>query len=377
MAVVRLRRRERPGSREATPASADDRLRHPEFAAAIDRRRGSFDYYLEARFGAHDQRAGQAERDAYQRYTAPLLDAYEAHAGRICASFYCKHLVAGAVRTDKPRLAFAYNSDRWGREEELLASCDGLYWEAIDYLGGTDKTTFVERLFAVVTDLLGRLDNREAPVPRRDPPSSAAVARDEALGRSSQSEVGGASEPADAALATLARKLDDVRKFYREAAPRRARLRYLLGVVIGIPLVAAVGYLLALLLGATTAISALDRELIMTSLVSGGTGAVVSVMARLGSETLDVKHESGKWALFLAGLMRPVLGGVFGVAVFAAVSGALVTLAAPTKGDEIFYYAALGFLAGFSERFAQDTLFRSGAGNAPREGSQELRPPPK
>lgn len=362
------RRVRRPDSREATTASADDRLRHPEFAAAIDRHRGSFDYYLEARFGAHDPRADEADRAAYRRYMAPLLDAYEAHAGHICASFYCKHLVAGAVRTDKPRLAFAYNSDRWGHEEDLLAACDGLYWEAIDYLGGTDKTTFVERLFTVVTDLLGRLDNREGPVHRDDPPSGAAVDRGKASDGPRQGAERGAVPP-DPALATLARKLDDVRKFYREAAPRRARLRYLLGVVTGIPLVAVVGYLLAHLLGATTALSALDRELILTSLVAGGTGAVVSVMARLSSETLDVKHESGKWTLFLAGLMRPALGGVFGVALFAAVSGALVTLAAPAEGDEIFYYAALGFLAGFSERFAQDTLFRSGAGTAKREGS--------
>lgn len=59
------------------------------------------------------------------------------------------------------------------------------------------------------------------------------------------------------------------------------------------------------------------------------------------------------------GAVRPVLGGVFGLAVFVFTQSPLVPLDAGS-GSDTFLLVALGFLAGFSERFAQDMLVRSG-----------------
>jgi hypothetical protein len=339
---------------ESTLTDAD-RRRHPEFAAGIERERASFDYYLEARFGSLDRCLDDDERETYRRFMPDLLHVYQAHTGNICSSFYCKHLPAGAVRTDKPRMAVVHYSDEWGPAEQLLAECDGLYWEAIDYLGGSDKATFVERLFTVVTDVLGRLDARKTSTrwlaePR---PGTEEYREEESRPRGEHGD--------DPAIEALRGKLHDVRKFYRAAAPRGARLRYLLGVVYGIPATVLAGLILWLVLRASGVVTADARGLILASLVSGATGAVVSVMTRMSSDTLAIKHESGRVALLLVGMMRPLIGGVLGVALFAAVNGGLISLANPNGNAEIFYYAGLAFVAGFSERLAQDTLLESGA----------------
>jgi hypothetical protein len=80
--------------------------------------------------------------------------------------------------------------------------------------------------------------------------------------------------------------------------------------------------------------------------------------------------------------MRPGIGGIFALAVFVFVESPLVPLAAASKSDT-YLLVALGFLAGFSERFAQDVFVRSGqgltgpGGDAPSTGlSAGLAPPP-
>jgi hypothetical protein len=72
--------------------------------------------------------------------------------------------------------------------------------------------------------------------------------------------------------------------------------------------------------------------------------------------------------------MRPGIGGIFALAVFVFVESPLVPLAAASKSDT-YLLVALGFLAGFSERFAQDVFVRSGqgltgpGGDAPEHGA--------
>ena len=66
----------------------------------------------------------------------------------------------------------------------------------------------------------------------------------------------------------------------------------------------------------------------------------------------------GPYTFFLGGL-RPVLGGVFAIAITFAVSGGLVHLPVdtnPQADSRRFALLVLAFLAGFSERWAQDTL---------------------
>jgi hypothetical protein len=95
----------------------------------------------------------------------------------------------------------------------------------------------------------------------------------------------------------------------------------------------------------------------MLSVLGGATGAVVSVLSRMSSGKLKLNPESGKKTIRALGFMRPVIGAVFGAVIYLFLDGGIVdVLAPPTTGSHLAFYAGLGFLSGFSERFAQDVI---------------------
>lgn len=335
---------------------------YPELAAAIKSNRASFDTYVRSRFLATERfNPDAASREVYGRWRSRVLEAYQLESGKICGSYYCEHIIGAAARTNRPRLALVFNSGTWGPEEQLLTCCDGLYWEGIDYLAGSDRGTFVERLYSVSTDALAMLDAR-CGVNGSRPAPAAAVPGD-----------GAASVRAEA-LDALQRKLDDVRAFYASAAPKRARLRYLGGVVAGFVVTIALAALLLLVLSFSS-VSSADREEIIAIWIAGAIGAVVSVLQRVSSDNLLVHHEAGRAELVLLGAIRPLLGGAIGVALYALFAGGILDFAMPDNENvrEIYFFAGIGFLSGFSERFAQDMLVRSATGfTQPRP----VAPPP-
>jgi hypothetical protein len=97
----------------------------------------------------------------------------------------------------------------------------------------------------------------------------------------------------------------------------------------------------------------------VAALVAGSLGAVVSVIQRINSGVFELEYDVGGPYTFFLGGLRPVLGGVFAMAITFAISGGLVHLPvdAPAHSDNRrFALLVLAFLAGFSERWAQDTL---------------------
>lgn len=336
----------KPADLRARPAPDDGELRpFPELAAAVASNRASFDTYVRARFLALERFNGDStSRDVHAKWRSALLEAYQRESGRICGSYYCEHLIGATARTSRPRFALVFNSRSWGAEEELLTSCDGLYWEGIDYLAGTDRTTFVERLYAVATDVLALLDGRCA---ANRAGAAQGSAGEDAMLRSQ-------------ALEALGRKLQDVRAFYAKAAPKRARLRYLAGVAAGVAVTVALAGLLFLLLWGSHVVSVQDRGEIVAIWIAGAIGAVVSVMQRVSSDSLELHHEAGRSELFLLGAIRPLLGAAVAVALYSLFAGGILDFAMPDgANNELYYFAGVGFLSGFSERFAQDMLVRT------------------
>lgn len=92
--------------------------------------------------------------------------------------------------------------------------------------------------------------------------------------------------------------------------------------------------------------------------LAGGLGALVSVMERLTTGKLALNHESGKATLRLLGGIRPFIGALFGLALFVFISGDVLLSIEPPgdAGAEPYFLAAIAFLAGFSERWAQDMI---------------------
>jgi hypothetical protein len=86
---------------------------------------------------------------------------------------------------------------------------------------------------------------------------------------------------------------------------------------------------------------------------------MVSVIQRINSGKFELEYDvGGPYAFFLGGL-RPLIGGVFATAITFAFSGGLLHLPVAASENTDHRRVALlvvAFLAGFSERWAQDTL---------------------
>jgi hypothetical protein len=102
------------------------------------------------------------------------------------------------------------------------------------------------------------------------------------------------------------------------------------------------------------------RDLLAISVAAGAIGSIASVMTRITrGQTLEVRLE-GRLVTGLAGAFRPVVGAIFGVAFYVFVQAGLLPLDdGLDEGKVAFFYAGLAFLAGFSERWAQDTVLQS------------------
>ena len=156
------------------------------------------------------------------------------------------------------------------------------------------------------------------------------------------------------AVAAEVRELASVRRSYREAANGDAQLVYFAGMAVGI---AALG-LLYLAAGSVLDAEGVNASTIVGCLVAGAIGAVVSVIARVnsGSFALDTDVARG-YTLFL-GALRPWIGSIFGLLTYFAVTSRFVQIfEVPRDPTDAFYFmCVLAFAAGFSERWAQDTL---------------------
>lgn len=156
-------------------------------------------------------------------------------------------------------------------------------------------------------------------------------------------------------------EVERAREVYERSAQRRAQTTYFFGMVLGIPglaLLSAVIYLSGMSLNLTL----MERVLAITTFLVGGLGAIVSVMQRMTSGNLTLRHRAGRLTLSLVGAFRPLVGGIFGVTLYVLLAAGMLPIKAPEKtlpivtDPFIYFVGALAFIAGFSERFAQDML---------------------
>lgn len=142
---------------------------------------------------------------------------------------------------------------------------------------------------------------------------------------------------------------------------------------LGILPAAAVTWLIVglLLAGGTSWESVVP--LLLTAL-TGGLGAIVSVLQRMTSGTLALEPDVGRRLLTIVGAVRPLLGALLGGILYVLLFGEVINLNPPNGVPSNYWYAGLAFFAGFSERFAQDMLSLGAAPLSTRiERAQERR----
>lgn len=153
-------------------------------------------------------------------------------------------------------------------------------------------------------------------------------------------------------MAGLRKRLAETTEVYLSSAQRLAQRAYVNGMFRGLGVSAAVLVAFAVV----TALADFDAGWVATA-TAGAVGAVLSVLQRMAGGPLELKPEGEKETFQLLGALRPVIGALLGMASFVLVSGGLVDLTSQDAGtDSTLYFAAIAFLAGFSERFAQDML---------------------
>jgi hypothetical protein len=89
----------------------------------------------------------------------------------------------------------------------------------------------------------------------------------------------------------------------------------------------------------------------------GAIGSSVSMLTRLG----DFEKQRGvsRTSMLMLGFFKPVVGMYCALFCFALMKSGLLPLQAKSPDSELYLYMAVCFLAGFSERFAQDVFARA------------------
>ena len=139
---------------------------------------------------------------------------------------------------------------------------------------------------------------------------------------------------------------------YRGASKRIGERWFLPGIRIG-------GLVAAILLAGFAALSTFVLhwdDVWAATAAAGVAGAIVSVLQRMTSGSLAISAEADPQMVLTIGYCRIALGVGLGVISYVLVGGGLVALSPPSGSTPALYFAAIAFIAGFSERFARDML---------------------
>ncbi len=294
-------------------------------------RHTSFSDLVRAHFvwweGSRDGHASGTE-DAYHE----VLHRFEQQHGRLVHSFWCTHLESGIALTEQPRRFRPHGALKLHRETDWatkefpevaaqLHRCDELAIRARTVLSGVRQRICLQLVASSAAHLLSFVDAASGPQ---------------------------ASAELRAALKDERQAIDRAERYYTEAANGQAEIVYFAGMAV---VAIAVAFSAAVFLR-------FEWRVGVAAMVAGAVGAVVSVIQRINSRSFHVDYDVGRpYAFFLGGL-RPLIGGALAIAIaFAFDSGMLhLPISSTTKTDEHLALVVVSFLAGFSERWAQDTL---------------------
>lgn len=276
-----------------------------------------------------------------QRDLDEIRRRFEKYRGEIIEEDYFRFAEALAVLVKKNRLhriLTCYNSTeanstfslalRSARREERKFSA---------FLRGRPQEIFSQMIYAVIVHLLGILD---------------LVTKARLKGTLTDEQI---EERLNKESAAAEEDIRHAKAFALDAAKNAALSWYLIGLVAG---AGASGLIVWALTGLATV-----PALFAGCLVSGGLGAVVSVMARITHrDRLDVAIDRRPRLTVFAGALRPLAGAVFGLAFYVLTAGGLLPFAPGRTADADSFFWGLAFLAGFSERWAQDTIVKAAPG---------------
>ncbi len=307
-------------AREASPARVSPRT--PSFSELVY---AHFAWWQETHETHHAGAATEAYRD--------VLGRFEQRHGAVLTAYWCSHVESAAALTERERrlpwmtpVSTFHRESDWATQNapdiaRELYRCDELAVRARIVLKGVRQRICLRLVMSSAAHLLALVDARAAHT------DEAKVA---------------------ATLEQERKALDETETYYCQAANGQAQIVYFTGMIF---VAAAIAIVSAFVLS-------VDWTGGVAALIAGAIGAVVSVVQRINNGQFELEYDVGRpYAFFLGGL-RPLIGGAFAVVIyFVFTSGVLdLPLASQQSGDRKLALLVLAFLAGFSERWAQDTL---------------------
>ena len=161
-------------------------------------------------------------------------------------------------------------------------------------------------------------------------------------------------------IRALDRELDLMAGSYEQAASREAQIVYLGGMLMGVLALCALAVPVGLLLnGADVPV---DLTIFFGCVIAGALGALISVVTRMSADKFHVRHAVGRAYVQRVAAFRPFIGSVFGVLVYLALAGGVISgIDVPEAEDDRFaFFLVFAFAAGFSERMVKEVLRSTG-----------------
>lgn len=292
----------------------------------------------------HAWLAAPHDAGAVQAY-AEALEHFERAAGKLEGAYWCSDVPAGIAVTRQGRRRHFHRATAWAAQPDrllgaLLNECDELGLRISEVLRGTGQRIAMGLVLCAGGNLLALAEEKSSSVE--------AVKREAA-------------------------NLDQAQTYYRRAARRQAQLVYLGGMLLGVIVVMGVVLAILAILHVTadirwiphhtgtggTVTSEVSLSTLYLCAISGALGANVSVASRIDEDTFAIDYELGRGTIAALGMLRPLLGAIFGIALYAALASGLLDLfKVPTEDvtKQLYFFLVVAFLAGFSERWAKGVL---------------------
>ena len=329
-ARLHLKREQRVSARAARRQQEAEQVTFADLA---------WDHYHWERRRLHGSTKDEGAADSYRDTRA----AFEARHGEIVSEYWSITEPSGVALTRKRAPALLrpliddvrrfHRATDWVTRDsppiaDVLFACETLAIKVSEGLQYTSESVAMRRIVAVASELLGHIDRTDG----RPGPDDAQKVADRQQ-----------------------RELAQISVYYHEAGVRIGRMVYTQGMLIG-------GFVMAALAGAVIALLTLFDVLtwghalqaLVVAYTLGSVGAFVSVLQRMSGDKFRVHYDLGKRNLYMLGSFRPVLGAVFGVFTYLVFASDVLLQTTPPEGDNAFYYyGALAFVAGFSERFTR------------------------
>ena len=148
----------------------------------------------------------------------------------------------------------------------------------------------------------------------------------------------------------------EAEKAYWDHLQAKNRIKYLLGMLAGVVLV-------ALLVGAFLGFYDYftlqpSRPYIIMLVMFAGMGSIASILTRLSS--LDLRQNTSASLVLISGIARPVVAILFAIVVYIILDIGIIDVkfGSDPAGKRDSLYLVTAFLCGFSERFAKDIIAR-------------------